>query len=129
MDRRGQLVRTNDFYGTVEHIDLRNTNVHTLTGQIIPLPNKDVFQHPLENFSASGYRRIDILVTVPTGLDLGRAGRLAIAAVETVKGRDPSRSVEVFYEGFVGTRSRSRCTAGSRFTTARRSSSSRVATR
>lgn len=29
--RRGQLVRTNDFYATVEHIDLRNTVIHTLT--------------------------------------------------------------------------------------------------
>ena len=100
--RRGQLVRTNDFYGTVEHIDLRNTVIHTLTGQIVHLPNKDVFQHPLENFSASGYRRIDIPVNVPAGLDLDRAERLAIAAVETVNGRDPSRPVEVFYEGFGG---------------------------
>ena len=100
--RRGQLVRTNDFYGTVEHIDLRNTVIHTLTGQIVHLPNKDVFQNPLENFSASGYRRIDIPVTVPTGLDLDRAERIAMAAVETVNGRDTSRSVEAFYEGFGG---------------------------
>ena len=100
--RRGQLVRTNDFYGTVEHIDLRNTVIHTLTGQIVHLPNKDVFQNPLENFSESGYRRIDIPVIVPTGLNVDRAERMAMAAVETVPGRDASRAVEVFYDGFGG---------------------------
>jgi small conductance mechanosensitive channel len=100
--RAGQLVRTNDFYGTVEHIDLRNTIIHTLTGQIVHLPNKDVFQKPLENFSAAGIRRVDIPVTVPRGLDLDRAERIAIAAAEQVSSRDASKPVEVFYEGVGG---------------------------
>src|SRR5689334_16977501 len=78
----GQLVRTNDFYGTVEHIDLRNTIIHTLTGQIVHLPNKDVFQKPLENFSAAGTRRVDIPVTVPKDVDVDNAERAAIAAAE-----------------------------------------------
>jgi len=98
--RQGHLVRTNDFYGTVEHIDLRNTIIHTLTGQIVHLPNKEVFQNPLENFSAAGRRRVDIPVTVPQGHDLDRAERITIAAVERVAGRDTSSPVEVFYDGF-----------------------------
>jgi small conductance mechanosensitive channel len=100
--RAGQLVRTNDFYGTVEHIDLRNTIIHTLTGQIVHLPNKDVFQKPLENFSAAGTRRVDIPVTVPKGLDVDQAERLAIAAAEQVSNRDTLRPVEIFYEGVGG---------------------------
>jgi small conductance mechanosensitive channel len=100
--RQGQLVRTNDFYGTVEHIDLRNTVIHTLTGQIVHLPNKEVFENPLENFSATGRRRIDIPVTVPPGHDLDRAEQITISAVETVAGRDASRPVEIFYDGFGG---------------------------
>jgi len=97
--RQGQLVRTNDFYGTVEHIDLRNTIIHTLTGQIVHLPNKEVFEHALENFSAAGRRRVDIPITVPLGHDLDGAERVTIAAVETVATRDTSRPVEVFYDG------------------------------
>jgi small conductance mechanosensitive channel len=100
--RQGQLVRTNDFYGTVEHIDLRNTIIHTLTGQIVHLPNKDVFQKPLENFSAAGRRRVDVPVTVPPGKDVDHAEHLAVAAVETVVGRDTSQPVEVLYEGVSG---------------------------
>jgi len=100
--RQGQLVRTNNFYGTVEHIDLRNTIIHTLTGQIVHLPNKDVFQNPLENFSAAGSRRVDIPVTVPHDSNLDQAERLAIGAVDTVDARDTSRPVEVFYESVSG---------------------------
>jgi small conductance mechanosensitive channel len=100
--RQGHLVRTNDFYGTVEHIDLRNTIIHTLTGQIVHLPNKEVFQNPLENFSAAGRRRVDIPVTVPQEHDLDRAERIALAAVERVAGRDTSSPVEVFYDGIGG---------------------------
>jgi small conductance mechanosensitive channel len=96
--RAGHLVRTNDFYGTVEHIDLRNTIIHTLTGQIVHLPNKDVFQKPLENFSAAGVRRVDIPVTVSPGHDPDHVERLAVAAIEKVGARDASRPVEVFYE-------------------------------
>ena len=97
--RAGHLVRTNDFYGTVEHIDLRNTIIHTLSGQIVHLPNKDVFQKPLENFSAAGVRRVDIPISVPHGHDLDQAERVALAAIETVPGREASRRVEVCYDG------------------------------
>jgi small conductance mechanosensitive channel len=99
---QGQLVRTNDFYGTVEHIDLRNTIIHTLTGQIVHLPNKDVFQKPLENFSAGGRRRVDIPVTIPQAQDLDTAERLAIKAVEGMAVRDRSQPVDVFYEALAG---------------------------
>jgi len=61
-----------------------------------------VFQNPLENFGASGSRRIDIPVIVPNGLDLDRAERIAMAAVETVQGRDTSRAVDAFYDAFGG---------------------------
>jgi small conductance mechanosensitive channel len=98
--RAGHLVRTNDFYGTVEHIDLRNTIIHTLTGQIVHLPNKDVFQKPLENFSAAGARRVDLPVTVTSDRDPDDVERLAVSAIEGIGGRDASRPVEVFYERF-----------------------------
>ena len=98
--RAGHLVRTNDFYGTVEHIDLRNTIIHTLTGQIVHLPNKDVFQKPLENFSAAGARRVDIPVTVTSDRDPDYVEGVAVGAIEQVRTRDASRPVEVFYEQF-----------------------------
>ena len=98
--RTGHLVKTSDFYGTVEHINLRATVLRTLTGQLVFVPNKDVFQSPLQNFSASGHRRVDVSVGVSYGDDLEKAQRVAMQAVEDVPGRDRDRPVELFYEGF-----------------------------
>ncbi len=98
--RRGQLVRTNDVYGTVEHINLRATVIRTLTGQLVFVPNKDVFQKPLENFSAEGRRRVDVPVGISYGDDLERAEQIALKALSDVPGRDTAKPVELFYEGF-----------------------------
>ena len=98
--RTGALIRSNDFYGTVEHINLRATVIRTLTGQRVYIPNKDVFNQPIENFNAYGRRRVDLPVGISYGDDLERAKAIAIAAVEGVPGREPERPVELFYEGF-----------------------------
>jgi small conductance mechanosensitive channel len=98
--RTGALIRSNDYYGVVEHINLRATVLRTLTGQRVYIPNKDVFSGPIENFNAYGRRRIDLPVGISYGDDLQRARAIAIAAVEGVPGREPDRPVELFYEGF-----------------------------
>jgi small conductance mechanosensitive channel len=98
--RIGALVRSNDFYGTVEHINLRATVIRTLTGQRVYIPNRDVFNQPIENFSAYGRRRVDVPVGISYGDDLARARAIAIAAVEEVPGREADHPVELFYEGF-----------------------------
>lgn len=98
--RIGALVKTNDYYGVVEHINLRATVLRTLSGQRVFIPNKEVFNQPIENFSAYGRRRIDLPVGISYGDDLERAKGIAIAAVEAVPGREPDQPVELFYEGF-----------------------------
>lgn len=98
--RTGALIRSNDYYGTVEHINLRATVIRTLTGQRVYIPNKDVFNQPIENFNAYGRRRVDLPVGISYGDDLERARAIAIAAVEGVPGREAERPVELFYEGF-----------------------------
>ena len=98
--KSGALIRTNDFYGVVEHINLRATVLRTLTGQRVYIPNKDVFNQAIENFTATGRRRVDVPVGISYGDDLERARDIAIAAVEAVPGREPDRPVELFYEGF-----------------------------
>ena len=98
--RTGALVRSNDYYGIVEHINLRATVIRSLTGQRVYIPNKDVFNQPIENFNAYGRRRVDLPVGISYGDDLERAKAIAIAAVEGVPGREQERPVELFYEGF-----------------------------
>lgn len=61
----GHVVNTNDFTGIVEEIQLRSTILRTFQGLHILLPNKDIFQKSLTNYSLSSERRVDIALTLP----------------------------------------------------------------
>ncbi len=86
--------------GTVDTVNLRATIVRTFQGQVVRIPNAEVFKNPLVNYSESGRRRVDIPVGVAYGDDLERARRVAIEAVEGVPGRDPARDVMCVYTEF-----------------------------
>ncbi len=96
----GDLVETNGFFGTVRRITLRSTEIGTPQGQIVLVPNRQVFENPITNYSRSGERRVDLAVGVAYGDDLERARTVAVAAVEKVEARQGDRPVELFFEEF-----------------------------
>lgn len=98
--RVGHVVQTNDYMGVVSDVSLRTTVLRQLTGEYVRIPNKDVLNNPLINYSAAGERRVDVQVGVSYGDDLDAVRRVAIAAIEKVEGRQTERPVELFYEGF-----------------------------
>lgn len=98
----GDLVETNGFFGTVEDVDLRATHIRTLQGQLVRVPNGDVFGNPITNYSQASDRRVDLACGVSYGDDLETAKRVALEAMAGVEGRDPDREPELFYEGFGG---------------------------
>jgi small conductance mechanosensitive channel len=61
----GNIIDTNGFTGIVEEIQLRSTTIRTFQGLHIMLPNKDIFQKPVTNYSLSGKRRVDVVLTLP----------------------------------------------------------------
>ena len=98
----GDLIETNDFFGHVERIDLRATQIRTLEGQLVLVPNKSVFGNPIVNFSAGGSRRMDLRCGVTYGEDLEKARSVALTAMQDVVGRRSDRDPELFYEEFGG---------------------------
>jgi small-conductance mechanosensitive channel len=69
----GNIIETNGFTGIVEEIQLRSTTIRTFQGLHIMLPNKDIFQKPITNYSLSGKRRIDVVLTLSGKLNIGEA--------------------------------------------------------
>lgn len=67
--------------GKVEEINLRDTVLRTLQGQLVILPNKDVLQNPIENFSMLGKRRFDLTIGVSYGDDLEKVRQVTLEAV------------------------------------------------
>jgi small conductance mechanosensitive channel len=98
--RRGQLIKTQDYFGTVHEVNLRWTEIYTQQGQLVLIPNKQVFENPIMNYSALGRRRVDLELGVSYGADLEKVREVAIRAVEGVSTRLPERQVELFYEEF-----------------------------
>lgn len=98
--RHGHLIKTNDYFGTVQRIRLRWTEVWTQQGQLALIPNKQIFENPILNYTALGRRRIDLTLGVSYGDDLEKARQVAMRAVEEISTRDPAREVELFYDEF-----------------------------
>ena len=93
------LIETNDFFGLVEKIHLRTTEIRTLQGQQILIPNAEVFKKPLINYSKFGRRRIDLDVGVTYDTDLPFAKKIAREAIEQLEGIRET-DVSIFYKEF-----------------------------
>jgi small conductance mechanosensitive channel len=98
--RRGHLIKAQDYFGVVVEVNLRWTEMLTQQGQLVLIPNKQVFENPIMNYTSQGTRRVDITLGVSYGDDLEKAKRVAMEAVAAVPGRLPDREVELFYEEF-----------------------------
>lgn len=98
----GDIIDTNGFYGTVEKLNLRNTIIKTPQGQIVYIPNKSVFENPLENYTKSGERRIDLSCGVSYGDDLEKAKKVALEAVKSLQNYNSDKGIEFYYEEFGG---------------------------
>lgn len=98
--RRGELVGTSGQTGIVERIYLRTTVLRNMQGLQVIIPNKDIFQSVLINYTRNGARRIDLPVGVSYGEDLEQVERVTVAAVRTVPNVLLDKGVDVFYQGY-----------------------------
>jgi len=96
--RAGHLIASKDIQGVVKRVHLRWTEIRTPQGQIILVPNKQIFENPVTNFSATGQRRVDIKAGVSYGDDLEKVRRVALQALEAMPSRKPDTEVELFFE-------------------------------
>lgn len=72
----GDIIDSNSVFGTVRDINLRTIVVETFFGQEVHIPNAEVLNKAITNFSSSGNRRLEIEVGVHYKTDLERAERL-----------------------------------------------------
>ncbi|MEP3390718.1 MAG: mechanosensitive ion channel family protein [Reichenbachiella sp.] len=96
----GDIIETKSFMGTVEKIDLRVTMLRTFQGLHVIIPNKDVFQSPVTNYTKTSDRRIDLEVGVSYADDLEKVKKVAIEAVSELPYLLPNKEVELHYTAF-----------------------------
>lgn len=82
----GDQVRTGEFEGTIESIDLRVTNLIDYDGEMILIPNRDVYNNPLVNLTRRGKRRTVVVVGVDYRDDHDDARAVIFESVRGVDG-------------------------------------------
>ncbi|HEY4155862.1 MAG TPA: mechanosensitive ion channel [Puia sp.] len=98
----GQIVDSNGFIGTVEEIKLRSTTIRTYQGLHIMLPNKDIFQKPITNYSLSGDRRIDISLVLPVKTNTGQLEQTLKKALSDIPGIKKEKPPEIYFTDYTG---------------------------
>jgi small conductance mechanosensitive channel len=98
--RVGHLIQTKDFLGVVQKVHLRWTEVANPQGQLVLIPNKQVFENPITNFTTSGKRRVDVKLGVSYSDDLAKVREVTLKTLEQISVRKPDTDVEMFFEKF-----------------------------
>lgn len=98
----GDIIQSNDYYGTVQKLNLRNTIIKTPQGQIVYIPNKVVYENPFTNFTKNFERRIDLECGISYGDDLEKVKKVATEAIESIEKRMKNREVEFYFKEFGG---------------------------
>lgn len=96
--RRGHLIKTKDWFGVVQDVSLRFTEVLTPQGQLVLIPNKQVFENPIMNYTTRSNRRVDMTIGVSYSDDLEKVRQVALAAIDGIPGRVADKEAELFYD-------------------------------
>jgi small conductance mechanosensitive channel len=67
---------------------------------MVIIPNKEITQNPVENFSLLGKRRMDLTIGVSYGEDLEKVKQVTLKAVEGIPGLSLTDKTTFFYEEF-----------------------------
>jgi len=96
----GDIVKIKDYMGKVENINLRDTVLRTFQGQMVIIPNKEIFQNPIENFSLLGKRRFDLVVGISYGEDLANVKEITLHALKGIDHLSAEDETTMFYQEF-----------------------------
>lgn len=99
---KGDFIETGKFLGTVKEINLRATIMETVHGLEVIIPNKEVYQNAIINYTSTQRRRVDIACGVSYADDLDKAEQLVLEAVKDIKSlaTDMDNPISFVYEEF-----------------------------
>jgi small-conductance mechanosensitive channel len=82
----GDQVRSGEFEGTIDAVDLRVTRLIDYDGELVLIPNRDVYNNTLINLTRRGKRRTVVMVGVDYRDDHDDARAIILDAVRAVEG-------------------------------------------
>ena len=99
----GHTVKTNDFIGHIEEIQLRSTTIRTFSGLHLMIPNKEIIQKPMINYSLTNERRIELEFYINHTSDLDIAHKASMEAIAKINYLYPGKAIEIYFNDFTYT--------------------------
>lgn len=96
----GDVVKLKDFMGKIKEINLRDTVMETFQGETVIIPNKEVFQNAIKNYSYINKRRLDLSVGVSYGDDLAKVQQITLDAVKDIEELSKEDKITVYFVEF-----------------------------
>ncbi|KPM50168.1 mechanosensitive ion channel protein MscS [Jiulongibacter sediminis] len=98
----GDIIEVSRHMGTVTDTNLRVTTIKTFQGQEVFIPNSNILQDAIVNYTTYGKRRVDLAVGVSYGEDLRRVREIVLKTIEKMDNViDPENTI-FSYTGFGG---------------------------
>ncbi len=98
--RAGDIIEIQGVYGKYIRSNFRITVIETFQGQEVYLPNKDVLQTKIINYTILGHRRIDLFMGVSYGDELEKVKKVTLDAVAAVEGVRVDKGIIFDYNEF-----------------------------
>jgi small conductance mechanosensitive channel len=95
----GDYIKTNDYEGFVEKIELRNTWIRESDNNMVVIPNKDVLEKPFKNYGLTETIRVSVECGVAYSSDLDHVMEVADHSIQK-KFPQESGQIEFYYTGF-----------------------------
>lgn len=96
----GDVIESNNYFGTIERINLRTTDIRQVTGELVKLPNRKIFEAATTIFTHYGIRRVDLVVGISYAEDLERVQQIVKETVKGITGQIETKEVDVVYDDF-----------------------------
>lgn len=96
----GDTIQISGFTGTILDINLRDTEIRTVDGLTVRIPNGDVFTQPVTNFTGLQRRRLQISLNLAYDNDLEKVRRITRETIRSIEGVLDDPAIDIRFEAF-----------------------------
>lgn len=77
----GDTIQSEEFTGTITSMDFRTTNIRTVEGNNVFIPNSMIINNPLTNFTFDSLRRFDFTIQIDYTNDIDKAKSILLESI------------------------------------------------
>jgi small conductance mechanosensitive channel len=96
------VIETDQFIGTILAINMRTTEMKTVDGRIVIIPNAAILSNPITNYTRAEFRRVELPVGVSYDSDPAVARQVVLEAIQNVPGLVGEPEPSVIFHTFGG---------------------------